>query len=356
MINPLQCDLDHVLAHTGGLWDELRGKRIFVTGGTGFFGCWLLESFLWANDRLRLGAGVTVLTRSPETFMEKVPHLAGHPSVQCHKGDVRDFEFPVGDFSYVIHAASEADTALNRTNPLETIDTITSGTCRVLEFSAQANANKLLLVSSGAVYGVQPDAVDRISEDFRGAPDPLDPASAYGESKRMAELLAVINSCQTGLEVKIARGFAFSGPYLPLNGSFAIGNFVGDALGGGPICIKGDGTARRSYLYGADLVIWLWTIRSRGISRRAYNVGSEYEFSMAEVAEMVVKACGNKCGVKIMQKPISGNSAMRYVPDTQRARSELGLSQHVTLDEGIRKMLRYRQYQNEDDTYGKRMG
>jgi nucleoside-diphosphate-sugar epimerase len=341
MKNPLQYDLDHIMNHTEGLWEDLRGKRVFITGGTGFFGCWLLESFVWANDFLGLRSELVVLTRNPEAFMKKAPHLAGHRSVQCHEGDVRDFEFPVGDFSHVIHAASEADTALNRANPLATIDTITSGTCRVLEFSAKANAGKFLIVSSGAIYGVQPSTVARISEDFTGAPDPLDPASAYGESKRMAELLAVANSYQTGLEVKIARGFAFSGPYLPLNGSFAIGNFVGDALGGGPVCVKGDGTARRSYMYGADLVIWLWTILIRGRSGRAYNVGSEDEFSMAEVAEMVARACGNNCSVEIKQKPVAGNSAMRYIPNTQRARAELGLSQRVTMDEGIRKMIRY---------------
>ena len=78
MPNPLAADLDHVLAHTEGVWEQLRGARLFVTGGTGFFGCWLLESFLWASDRMELKATMTVLTRSPERFRAKAPHLAGH--------------------------------------------------------------------------------------------------------------------------------------------------------------------------------------------------------------------------------------------------------------------------------------
>ena len=89
--NPLAADLDHILDNTRDLWDELRGERIFITGGTGFFGCWLLESFAWANDRLGLNASVLVLTRNLEAFRNKAPHLAAHPAIQFHPGDVRSF-------------------------------------------------------------------------------------------------------------------------------------------------------------------------------------------------------------------------------------------------------------------------
>ena len=107
--NPLAADLDHVLAHTQGLWEELRGQRVFITGGTGFFGCWLLESFAWANNRLNLDATAVVLTRSVERFQRKAPHLASHPAIHFHIGDVRDFDFPDGHFAHVIHAATEAE-------------------------------------------------------------------------------------------------------------------------------------------------------------------------------------------------------------------------------------------------------
>src|SRR5687768_9874265 len=86
-------DLDHVLEHTQGIWEDLRDARLFVTGGTGFFGRWMLETLLRANDDLGLGAGATVLTRDPSAFAQAAPHLAAHAAVKLLGGDVKSFEF-----------------------------------------------------------------------------------------------------------------------------------------------------------------------------------------------------------------------------------------------------------------------
>jgi len=101
-------DLDLVLAGTKGLWDEVRGEHIFITGGTGFFGCWMVESFAWANRSEELGARATILTRDPSAFARKCPHLASNPAITLLSGDVRDFMFPDGRFKYVIHAATDS--------------------------------------------------------------------------------------------------------------------------------------------------------------------------------------------------------------------------------------------------------
>lgn len=142
----------------------MRGKRVFITGGTGFFGCWLLESFCWANDHLDLRASVTVLTRDPQTFARKAPHLAAHPAIRLYIGDVRSFDFPVGEFSHVIHAATEASAQLNDENPLWMLDTIVEGTRHTLEFARHCGTPKFLLASSGAVYGKQHPDLTHIPE------------------------------------------------------------------------------------------------------------------------------------------------------------------------------------------------
>ncbi len=342
MFNPLAADLDHVLLHTEDLWNDLRGQRVFVTGGTGFFGCWLLESFLWANEHLELGAEMTVLSRSPEAFAQKAPHLARNPAVTLHQGDVGSFDFPRGEFFFVVHAATEANAKLNTEQPLAMLDTIVAGTRHTLDFAVSSGARRFLMTSSGAVYGRQPPALTHTGEDHAGAPDPMDAAASYGESKRLAEVLCAAYARQSELETVIARCFAFVGPFLPLDGAYAVGNFIRDGLRGEPIQVGGDGTPRRSYLYASDLVAWLWTLLFHGASCRPYNVGSEEELSIAELAERVASLCGD-LPVRIAKTPEPNRPAERYVPSVQRAAAELGLKPWVTLDTALQKTIRWHQ-------------
>ena len=334
----LNSDLQHILTHTRDLWEELRGGRLFITGGTGFVGTWLLESFVDANQKLGLDAKVIVLSRSPDAFHKKAPHLTSLESVQFLQGDVREFEFPKESFTHVIHAATEVE-HLGQ-DPLLELSTLFQGTQHVLKFAQYCNAQKFLLISSGGVYGKQPSELKNIPESYQGAPDPCDAKSFYGEGKRLAELLG-IQFMQQGLEVKIARGFTFVGPYLPLDAHFAIGNFIRDALRGGPIIVKGDGSSRRSYLYAADLTVWLWVILFRGISGRPYNVGSDHVVSIIELARLVADIVDPALKIEVKGKMLDSNLFDQYIPDTERAKKELGLRKKISLEEGIRRTVEF---------------
>ncbi len=262
--HPLERDLAYVLDETKDLWADLRGQRLFITGGTGFVGTWLVETFVWANRQLLLNATVTVLSRNPERFRDKAPEAAADPSVTFLQGSLSDFEIPAQRVP-VRHPRCNGSN--RRAHGRRTGRHLRSGISGYEAGSGTrptSERKRLLFTSSGAVYGKQPPDLPRISEDYPGAPETTDVRSGYGQAKRASEFLCTFHGQQYGFEPIIARLFAFAGPHLPLDLNFAIGNFVRDALGGGPIRIAGDGTPKRSYLYAADLAVWLWTILLRG--------------------------------------------------------------------------------------------
>jgi dTDP-glucose 4,6-dehydratase len=281
-----------------------------------------------------------VLSRDPEAFARRMPHLAGDPSIRLLKGDVRDFAFPEEDFDFIIHAAAST-TADAASHPLELLNTFLDGTERMLSFARARGTKRFLFVSSGAVYGRQPDHLSHIPEDYLGGPDWLNPNAVYGEGKRVSEQMCSLCARNSDVEFTIARCFAFVGPHLPLNQHFAIGNFIGDALAGRNIVIRGDGTAMRSYLYAADLAIWLWTILFRGIPAEskplAFNVGSREAISIRDLAREVVKELDPSLKVEIAHEPVADVPPLQYVPDVRKAETHLGLLQTIGLRESIRR-------------------
>lgn len=197
----------------------------------------------------------------------------------------------------------------------------------------------MLHTSSGAVYGKQPAGITHMPEDAEYSPDIYNHNAAYGEGKRVAEMLGAFYYRQYGIESKIARCFAFVGPYLPLDTHFAIGNFIKDALRKVPIRVNGDGTPYRSYLYASDLAIWLWTILFQGTPCRPYNIGSDQEVSIAALADKVTRISRSGMEVQIAEKADKEKPAQRYVPSIERVRTELNLEVTVSLDDAIRKTI-----------------
>ncbi|MBU1927014.1 MAG: NAD(P)-dependent oxidoreductase [Pseudomonadota bacterium] len=327
-------DLEHILKHTSALWGEMKDAHLFITGGTGFFGCWLLESLLWLNSRLNLNLRITVLTRNVAAFAKKMPHLVHRSGIHYLEGDVRDFAFPKETVDYILHAATDVSMNLTKTNPALEYDVIMQGTKHVLDFAKEAQTKRMLFVSSGAVYGPQPYSITHISEDYSCQPDPN---SAYAVGKFKAEQMCCDFAKMHGLIVTIARSFALVGPYLPIDIHFAMGNFIRDAMQGGPIIVEGDGTPYRSYLYAADLVIWLWHIFLRGENCRPYNVGSDHAITIAELAHVVSQQFDTKPVVKILKTPDPHALPARYVPSIERAKKELGLFPYIDLIEGIQR-------------------
>lgn len=338
-------DLREILQQIHGSVAALKGSRIFLTGGTGFFGHWLLESLLYANREMSLGVAVTALTRDAARFRQNSPHIADDPAVTLLEGDIRTFQFPAEPHTHVVHAATDSGGQQVARPAYELAEAILGGTRRTLEFALTAGARRFLYTSTGAVYGRSSAVETHVAESSRAAPDQLLLQSSYDEAKRMSEHLCVAYTAGTTLEAVIARPFAFVGPHLPLDQHFALGNFIGAALGDRPIMIKGDGTPLRSWMYMADLAAWMWTLLLRGEPNRAYNVGSEAAYSIAEAAHLTAETLRPGLAVEVAGRPTANAPMNSYVPSTERARLELGLCETVPLAEALRRTAAWHGFQ-----------
>lgn len=332
-------DLQAIHRLTGDCWKEAAPTSLLITGGTGFFGVWLLESLALINRGLTTPISASILSREPAAFLKRFPHLSGVPGFSFIRGDVRDFASDKKHYDFIIHGATQASATMNREQPLEMYSTICDGTRHVLELANRSACRRLLFLSSGAVYGEQPSSLSHVTEDYQGAPDPLKSSSVYGQAKRMAENLCAIQAQKGGPAFSSARCFAFVGPHLPLDTHFAIGNFMADTLAGRDIHIKGDGTPLRSYLYASDLCVWLWTLLFRGNDGEAYNVGSEEAYSIQELAQLILEESGSRGTIRTALTPAKDKAPPRYVPSTAKAREVLGLKQQIPLREAVRKTL-----------------
>jgi nucleoside-diphosphate-sugar epimerase len=335
-------DLSHILTHAREPFIALKDANIFITGGTGFFGHWLLESLIYANEKHTANIRATVLTRNASAFRAKSPHIANDPTITLLEGDILTFAFPAQPHTHIVHAATDSGGQQGERKPEELYNEILAGTQHVLDFAQHTGAKRFLYTSTGAVYGRSTTLLHTPETYFETHTPQLAPYS-YEAAKRAAEDLCLT----TTLGPVIARCFAFVGPHLPLDQHFAIGNFIGSTLDHRPIHIKGDGTPRRSWLYMADLSIWLWTLLASGKPNRAYNVGSNQGMTIAEAARVVQSALlpaitSNPFPTEVAPILIDGipNAAAAlnsYVPCIDRAHKELNLQVRIPLEEALRR-------------------
>ena len=318
---------------------RLSGKRLLITGGTGFLGTWLIETLAWFNTQCDQACQIDVLTRHPESFIRKVPHLAERTDIHFRAGDIQHFAYPDRIYDFIIHAAAPADPGTHQREPLQVAEMIVEGTKRVLEFASRKNVESFLFVSSGAVYGTQPPTLSHLSEDYTGGPVPGDPRAAYGEAKRFAEVLCTLYCNQYGVPVRIARPFTFVGPYQDLDAGFAVTDILRDGLRGLPLHIRGDGTTVRSYYYAADYAVALLKILLEAPIGRCYNVGSDEALSILAVAHRVVAALGVPLEIIVTQQPDPGQLPARYIPDISRGQHELGLKVWTDFDDALRRTV-----------------
>jgi len=315
--------------------DELRQSKLAVIGGTGFVGTWIAEMIAALNDEYQFGIKLSLLSRSPDQFANRLPHLANRKDINLIKADVRQLGQLPSDVEWLIHAAANPDIRTHASNPLDTASVIVEGTMSVMRTAERlGRLKKLLYLSSGLVCGSQPASVNGVAEDAQGAPAP-DASFIYPNAKRFAETICSAARAQSRIPVLVARPFSFIGPYQALDTPWAQTTFLSDALHGHHIRVMGDGQVVRSYLYGSDAAYWFLRMLVAGESGDVVNVGSPVGITLQDLAKEVATNFDPSPEIMFNTAPRSAGRSAQLLPDTAHALNEYGLSVFTPLDEAI---------------------
>jgi len=312
-------------------------KTLLVIGGTGFFGKSILDAFARGLLKPWDISHVIVMARNAQRLVQEAPRLISQ-DVTLLSADITTTDtLPYADF--VIHAAASTDARNYISQPEIEKKNIQAGTYNYCRLAKTFHAkSKIVYVSSGAVYGAQSPTIDKLDElsQSNNLTDMDIVKQDYAVAKKDAED-AIAQMGIEGLNVSIARCFAFVGCWLPRDQHFAIGNFIEDVLNKRPIHVKARHPVYRSYMYADDLVEWLMTIAEHASQDcQIYNVGSDQAILVSDLALELSRIFHIPAEVSM----VSGTEIDRYIPSIKKAKDELGLYLRHSLKESINNTVK----------------
>lgn len=327
--NDLQSAAERVL----DFWPQ--GKSFLITGGTGFFGRWLLETIHWIESKKSFQNRFYILTRqTPENILKKIPVLSNHKLFQIIQKDLGhplQFDFPI---DYVLHAAT--DVAVFKSGSDVDFSSAVTGTANVLQAVSTKHLQKFLYVSSGGVYDkeYQEDVKEQqlpLSNQFLD----LKELSTYALAKRKSESLLY---AALATKLCVARCFAFVGPYA--DPKMAVMQMIESKVSQQKIQVNSPEVIR-SFLYPSDLVVILLSLLLCETRHDTYNVGSSEKINLKDLAEMIDQLSEpNGVFVKV-QKSVSSLASSVYFPNTQRLQSEFKYVFSVDLKTALKKTFQF---------------
>ncbi|PIQ59373.1 MAG: hypothetical protein COW00_10830 [Bdellovibrio sp. CG12_big_fil_rev_8_21_14_0_65_39_13] len=334
----IERDCSEVLKDLGKL-DKLKNQKIFISGGSGFMGSWILEILNYLNTHHAFNTQVIVLSPHASQLREKKPHLFMKDWIKTQDEDVRNLVEISSEVEWVIHAAATPDNRVHSSDPLKVADVITNGTSRLMRSASMLpRVKNILNVSSGLIYGRLPLGTGPITESSFGGIDCSSVTSAYAESKRMGETLSSIYRSQFRMPLTTVRPFAFIGPYQLLDRPWAINNFIRDALKGDTIRILGHEGTIRSYMYPSDMAYWILRALVDGKDGMTLNLGSPEGYTLRNIAEEVARNFSTSISISA-SAPHKNMVATTFIPDVSKAKSSLGLEVSVNFQESIKRTL-----------------
>jgi nucleoside-diphosphate-sugar epimerase len=322
--------------------EALRNSHIYITGGTGFLGSWLLEFISVLNDEHNFKIKATITCRTIERFSKTRSHLFSRKDFNFDETDVRNLSEIPKDVTHIIHAAAFTNRNHFATYPTHVLENNINSTIRIFRLAQQLGSlQNILLISSGLVYGRQNNDLSELKEDsFGGILSSFDANHVYAESKRASESIAAAFLSETTLPISVARPFAFVGPYQSLELPWAVTDFIRDAFQGGPIKIMGDGSTVRSIMYSSDFANWILHITAFARPRSVYNVGSSSPVDLLSLATLISSHFNPKPQIITSAGNVPHHSD-KLVPSVSKAESELGLKIKVNLNDSISRSIEW---------------
>lgn len=322
-------DVNAIMQKCRGEIDSLRGSTVLITGSTGFLAREMTEALLESN---RKGTGIKLVltSRNPSKVQSIFGERLG-PEVEIIPiGEIDRYS---GRVDHIVHAASPCDPRVDSASPFRTMMDIGTLMHKAIALGMKNSLENFLLLSSGAVYGVQPPELKRMPEEYLGAPDISRKESCYGEAKRVSEMLLT----SSGLPYTILRGFTFIGPNQDLSSGFAAPEFISSGFRDKRIIIKGDGRPIRTFCYESDMAVMLLKtlVHARNVTLNAGN--DRPEISIKELADIVVRKIGG-VEVQVEGTPKAGLPP-RYVPNIDRLRAFYNPT--VNVESGIARVVRH---------------
>jgi dTDP-glucose 4,6-dehydratase len=297
--------------------------RVVVTGAAGFLGSHLCDRLVERGDEV---VGVDNLLTGR---LDNIAHLFGLPQFSFQRHDVSQYVHVAGPVDAVLHLASPASPKDYLELPIQTLKVGSLGTHHLLGLAKDKGA-RFLLASTSEVYG-DPE-VHPQPEDYWGHVNPVGPRGVYDEAKRFAEAMTMAYHRYHGVDVRIARIFNTYGPRLRPADGRVVSNFLVQALTGKPLTVYGDGTQTRSFCYVDDEVAGILSLLGSD-HRGPMNIGNPDEFTIAELARLVLEVTGSSS--EVTEEPLPVDDPVKRRPDISLARSVLGWQPRVPLREGL---------------------
>jgi len=311
----------------------LESKKALVTGGAGFLGSWLSDILVSAD------ASVTCVDDLSTGLTGNIERLIEASRFTFRNVDVTRFDSDGVTYDLIFHLASRASPDEYQQHPVETLAANSQGLQNMLELARKSDCI-LLYASSSEVYG---DAeVVPTSESYWGRVNPVGPRSCYDEGKRFGEALCMAYHRAYGLDVRVVRLFNSYGPRLRADGDYAraISRFIRQASTGSDITIHGDGSQTRSFCYATDSTAGILLAATRaGMRGEVVNIGNPHEITILDLAEKIRKQIVSRS--RIVFRPRPADDPQRRCPEISKARTILGWSPQVSLEDGLTQTIRW---------------